>query len=75
MSKFRARAKDQFPTVMLTLLGIIQALALELIWAHLTEAPSLYTFTFSAVMMWLQIIATLIGIFLIVRPSSGEKSP
>ncbi|MCZ6890055.1 MAG: hypothetical protein O7H39_16335 [Gammaproteobacteria bacterium] len=65
MSTFRARAKDQFPTVMLTLLGIIQALALELIWAHLTEAPSLYTFTFTAVMMWLQIAATLIGIFLI----------
>ncbi|MEM9620930.1 MAG: hypothetical protein AAF993_04725 [Pseudomonadota bacterium] len=59
------RAKANFPTVLLTLLSIVQALALELMWAHLSEQTYLYSWSFIAVLSWLQIGTTLIGILLI----------
>ncbi len=51
--------------VLLTLLSIVQALALELLWGHLSKAPYLLEPTWLAVMCWIQIAATLIGIVLI----------
>jgi len=51
--------------VLLTLLSIVQALALELLWAHLGEQPYLYQWTFVALLSWMQIGATLLGILLI----------
>ncbi len=59
------RAKDHLPTVLLTLLSIVQALALELMWSHLREQPSLYEWSLIAVIGWTQIAATLFGILLI----------
>jgi hypothetical protein len=35
----RERAKQQMPIVLLTLLSIIQALALELLWSHIEATP------------------------------------
>lgn len=35
----RERAKQQMPMVLLTLLSIIQALALELVWSHIEATP------------------------------------
>ena len=64
-NRTRARAKLIFPTVLLTLLSIVQALALELMWSHLLEQSYLYTGTFTAVLGWLQIGANLLGILLI----------
>ncbi len=61
----RIRAKNIFPTVLLTLLSIVQALALELMWAHLVEQAYLYAWTFTAVLGWLQILANLLAILLI----------
>lgn len=59
------RAKEHLPTVLLTLLSIVQALALELLWAHLSEHDYLYQWSYLAVMSWLQIGGTLLGVLLI----------
>lgn len=59
------RAKANFPTVLLTLLSIVQAFALELLWSHITEQSHLYDLSFIAVLGWLQVAATLLGILLI----------
>jgi hypothetical protein len=59
------RAKTNFPTVLLTLLSIVQAFAVELMWSHLSEQAYLYELSFIAILSWLQIIATLLGILLI----------
>jgi hypothetical protein len=61
----RERAKRQMPMVLLTLLSIIQALALELLWVHVTEEPSLLLWSWSTLLSWIQIAVTLIGIMLI----------
>jgi len=61
----RERIKDNFPTVLLTLLSIVQALALELLWNHLDTAPYLFSFSAIALLCWLQIAVTLFGIVLI----------
>jgi len=61
----RARAKKQMPMVLLTLLSIIQALALELLWVHITESPELMTVSWFSLLHWIQIVVTLLGIILI----------
>jgi hypothetical protein len=61
----RERAKQQMPMVLLTLLSIIQALALELLWAHIRAEPMLLTVSWESVLSWLQILVTLMGIILI----------
>ena len=45
MDIIRNRATDQFPMVLLTLLSIVQALALELLWDHLRNRPDLYEYS------------------------------
>jgi hypothetical protein len=65
------RAKVNLPTVLLTLLSIVQALALELLWSHLSDQDYLYTWSFIAMLSWLQIAATLLGILLIWLIYSG----
>lgn len=65
MNTFRDRAKEHLPTVLLTLLSIVQALALELLWSHIREANQLFELSWIAVMSWVQISASLIGIVLI----------
>ena len=60
MSDIRDRAKEQLPSVLLTLMSIIQALALEFLWEYVREAPR--AFTWDAVLVWLQIAANMLGI-------------
>jgi hypothetical protein len=61
----RTRAKDHLPTVLLTLLSIVQAFSLELIWAHVTTHDALYELTFIAILSWVQIFATFLGVLVI----------
>lgn len=61
----RERAKSQMPMVLLTLLSIIQALALELLWVHITDEAMLLTLSWVSFLSWLQIAVTLLGIMLI----------
>ncbi|MDA1077373.1 MAG: hypothetical protein O3A63_21900 [Proteobacteria bacterium] len=60
-----ARAKAHMPMVLLTLLSILQALALELLWAHVREHDYLTEPTWTAFIAWVQIGTTLLGVLLI----------
>ena len=71
MDSIRNRATDQLPMVLLTLLSIVQALALEFLWDHLRHRPDLYEYSWTAILGWLQIAASLNGIILIWLTYSG----
>jgi hypothetical protein len=71
MDSIRNRAKDRFPTVLLTLLSIVQAVALEFLWDHSRHRPDLYFATVEAAMGWLQIAASLTVIILIWLAYAG----
>jgi hypothetical protein len=65
MNAMRERAKEHFPTVLLTLLSIVQALALEMLWSHIDSAGYLLEANWIAVISWLQIVATALGFVII----------
>lgn len=65
MNEMRERTKEHFPSVLLTLLSMVQALALELLWTHLHETDYLYEWSRMALISWIQIVATFIGLVLI----------
>jgi hypothetical protein len=71
MDNIRIRATDQLPMVLLTLLSIVQALALELLWDHLRHRLDLYDYSWIAFLGWLQIAASLMVIILIWLTYSG----
>ncbi|MDE0884844.1 MAG: hypothetical protein OSB70_04875 [Myxococcota bacterium] len=61
MESIRLRAKTIFPSVMLTVLSMVQALALELLWTRVVESPAAWTLNWAAFIFWLQIVAALLG--------------
>ena len=65
MSEIRDRTKRQFPMVLLTLLSIVQALALELLWSHVRENGYLLEFSWPTFNAWIQIATTFLGLVLI----------
>ncbi len=65
MDNIRNRARENFPSVLLTLLSIIQAIALESLWDHARDRPELYGYSWDALLGWLQIAVTLNVIVLI----------
>lgn len=64
-NRMRARAKAHMPMVLLTLLSILQALALELLWGHIRASDYLTEPTWTAFVAWVQIGTTLLGVLLI----------
>ena len=58
MESMRNRAKDMFPMVLLTLLSIVQALALEFLWDHTRQRTDLFELSVAVIPGWLQIAAT-----------------
>jgi hypothetical protein len=71
MESMRNRAKDMFPMVLLTLLSIVQALALEFLWDHMRHRSDLFEFSLAVLPGWLQIAATLNVIILIWLTYAG----
>jgi hypothetical protein len=65
MKIIRNRAKEQLPMVLLTLLSIVQALALELLWSHIRESAYLFEMTWAAMLTWIQISTSFLGIVVI----------
>jgi hypothetical protein len=65
MDEFRNRARANRPAVLLTLLSIVQALALKFLWSYIRESPELLIASWTSALMWVQLIATLIGLILI----------
>jgi len=51
--------------VLLTLLSIVQALALELLWSHIRESGHLFDMSLPAILSWVQIATNFMGIVLI----------
>lgn len=66
MNPMRERTKEHFPTVLLTLLSIVQALALELLWSYLHENESLFEWTWTAFQTWMQVGATFMALILVL---------
>lgn len=62
MAKMRSKVLSQFPLVLLTLISIIQALALELMWTKIISADYLGDFSLSTIVTWGMISVTLMGI-------------
>ncbi len=62
MKAIRNRAKEHMPMVLLTLLSIVQALALELLWSHIGDRSDLYVWGFDALIGWLQVCTCLTGL-------------
>lgn len=65
MIHMRKRATDLLPSVLLTFLSIIQALALELLWTSLRTSPHLWRLDWPALLGWIQVSAILLGILLV----------
>ena len=65
MDTIRNRAKDRFPMVLLTLLSIVQALALEFLWDHTRHRTEIFEISVVALFGWLQIAVSLYVIILI----------
>ena len=65
MQNMKFQAQNQFPTVLLTLISIIQALALELLWNKASESDFLYVFSLDAVIGWGMISVSLMGVLAI----------
>jgi hypothetical protein len=65
MSTIRTRVKEHLPAVLLTLLSIVQALALEILWSRVKDAHYLYEATWAAATGWIQLSANFLGIVVI----------
>ena len=65
METMQTRATELFPSVQLTVLSMIQALALELLWSRVRESAYLWTWGWEARLGWTQVAAMLLG-FLVV---------
>ncbi len=61
----RARAKAQFPSVLLTLTSIIQAIALESLWSRFSALAEPEGFLAIPIEAWLQAIAMLLAIMVL----------
>jgi hypothetical protein len=51
--------------VLLTLLSIVQALALELLWSHVRDSAYLFDMSWTALLTWIQIGTSFLGIIVI----------
>jgi hypothetical protein len=65
MKKNLERAKELVPAIILTILSMIQALAIELYWSKIESNVLLWQGNWGAVIGWLQMAVVLIGILLI----------
>ena len=62
LEAIRSRARELLPQVLLTVLSIIQALALEVLWSSMRESPHLWNGGMTAVIGWIQVLAVFLGI-------------
>ena len=65
MKTIRDRTKEHSPMVLLTLLSIVQALALELLWSKVRESAYLFDMSWTALLGWIQIAASFTGMVVI----------
>lgn len=63
--EIKNRAIENFPSVLLTLLSIVQAIALEEMWQQLQDSPYLYEASWASLLGWLQMGLSLLTIILV----------
>jgi len=59
------RAKQLVPAIILTILSMIQALAIELFWSSIKDSPFLWQVGWEAAIGWLQLTVVLVGMLLV----------
>lgn len=64
MNHIRLRAQKEFPAVLLTLISIIQSLALELMWSTIMSLEFLWQFSMTSLVAWGMLSVVLMGILL-----------
>jgi hypothetical protein len=65
MESIRIRARTHLPSVLLTLLSIVQAIALESLWDHTVHRQEIYELSLTAMTGWLQITVSLFTIIMV----------
>lgn len=65
MNLNQERARDLLPAIIITVLSMIQALALELYWTKIGESDFLWAGGWGAVIGWMQLLVMFIGMLLI----------
>jgi len=65
MESIRIRAREHLPSVLLTLLSIVQAIALESLWDHTVHRQEIFELSLAATAGWLQIAVSLFIIILV----------
>ncbi len=65
MQEMRERARANLPMVLLTLLSIVQALALEFLWTYIRGNPGLFEMTWLSMLTWVQLTTSFLGLVLI----------
>jgi hypothetical protein len=65
MESIRNRAREHLPSVLLTLLSIVQAIALESLWDHTIHRQEIYELSMAATIGWLQIAVSLFIIIMV----------
>ncbi len=65
MESIRNRAREHLPSVLLTLLSIVQAIALESLWDHTIHRQEIYELSMAATTGWLQIAVSLLIIIMV----------
>ena len=65
MESIRNRARENLPSVLLTLLSIVQAIALETLWEHTIHRQEIFEVSLTATLGWLQITVSLLIIILV----------
>ena len=65
MERIQARAKDLSPAVLLTMLSIVQALALEVLWSSVREHTFLWEGGTAATVGWMQVAIAFQGIVVV----------
>ncbi len=63
MERIRTQAKDMFPAIFLTLVSMIQALALEVLWSAVRDREYLRVWDGAALTGWLQVAAMALLLF------------
>jgi hypothetical protein len=65
MNPYRERAREHFPSVLLGVLGIIQALALELLWEHAIGGIGRWQALGAGLAGWLQVGSIFLGVVVV----------
>lgn len=65
MEFIRERAVGMLPSVMLTALSMVQAIAIELLWSRLWETPALWVWGWEGAVAWSQSVTCFVGFLLI----------